>query len=86
MVGDDTVGGLVVAFGLAARKLHGCVDQRLEQIDVVIVMNALKYGGDALKLEFADGQADATAGPAAPNKPKPRKGARPRNGTQGSLL
>ena len=52
----------------------------------VLTRAAQVHGGDALKLEFADGQATATAGPAAPDKPKPRKGARPRNGTQGSLL
>ena len=58
-----------------------------------VLTRAAQVGrGDTLRLEFADGEAAATAGPggpggpAGPDKPKPRKGARPRNGTQGSLL
>ena len=52
----------------------------------VLTRAAQLRGGDALRLEFADGQAPATAGAAAPDKPKPRKSAPSRKETQGSLL
>ena len=59
----------------------------------VLTRAAEVRSGAALRLEFADGEAAATAGqgagpggPAAPDKPKPRKGARPRKQTQGTLL
>ena len=49
MVGDDAVARAVLAFGLDAGRLFRGVDQRAEQVDVVIVVLALQHGGDALQ-------------------------------------
>ena len=49
MVGDDAVAGAVLALGRHAGRLDGGRDQRLEQVDVVIVVDALQDGGDALQ-------------------------------------
>ncbi len=49
MVGDDAVAGLRLALGGDAGELDRGRDQRLEQVDVVIVVGALQHGGDALE-------------------------------------
>ncbi len=49
MIGDDAVADLVVALRRDAARLHRRLDQRLEQVSVVIVVDALKHGGDALQ-------------------------------------
>ncbi len=49
VIGDDAVRSLVVARRRHARRLHGSGDQRLEQVDIVVVVHALQHGGDALE-------------------------------------
>ena len=49
MIGDDAVAGLRLALGGDAGELDRGRDQRLEQVDVVIVVGALQHGGDALE-------------------------------------
>ncbi len=48
MIGDDAMARLVVAGGRGAGRLARGGDQRLEQVDIVIVVHALHDGGDAL--------------------------------------
>ena len=49
MVGDDAVAELRLAFGLRTRQFDGRVDQRLEQVCVVIVVLALEDRRDAFQ-------------------------------------
>ena len=49
MVGDDAVAGATVAFRLDAGRLFGRLDQRAEEIGVVVVVLALQQGRDALE-------------------------------------
>ena len=49
MVGDDAMAWLGLALGGNAGERHRGRDQRLEQVDLVIVVGALQHGGDALK-------------------------------------
>ena len=46
MIGDHPVAGLVVAGGGGAGQRPGFGDQRLEQVDIIIVVHALHDGGD----------------------------------------
>ena len=41
MIGDDAMRYLVFAFGRHARRRNGRCDQRLEQVDLVIIVRAL---------------------------------------------
>ena len=49
MVGDDAVARQRLAFGRHADRLARGADQRLEQVDVVVVVLALEHRGDALE-------------------------------------
>ena len=49
MIGDDAMAWLGLALGGNAGERHRGRDQRLEQVDLVIVVGALQHGGDALK-------------------------------------
>ena len=49
MVGDDAVRGLLRAVGIDVGEVSHGLDQRAEQIDLVIVVRALQHGGDALE-------------------------------------
>ena len=65
MVGDDPVRGLLRAVGIDAGEIGDGLDQRAEQIDVVIVVGALQHRGDALEphagVDRRPGQVDALA-------------------------
>ncbi|MNS83762.1 hypothetical protein D3C72_1175640 [compost metagenome] len=49
MVGDDPVRRGAFALGLGAGQLFRGVDQGLEQIDVIVGVDALQHGGDTLQ-------------------------------------
>ena len=49
MVGDDAMRGLLLAIGIDAGEIGDSLDQRAEQIDLVIVVGALQHRGDALE-------------------------------------
>jgi hypothetical protein len=49
MVGNDTVRGLLLAVGIDAGEIGDRLDQRAEQIDLVIVVGALQHRGDTLE-------------------------------------
>ena len=49
VIGDDAVAGAMLALRRHADQIDGSRDQRLEQVDVVVVMDALHHGGDALQ-------------------------------------
>ena len=49
MIGDDAMAWLGLALGRHAGERHRGRNQRLEQVDLVIVVGALQHGGDALK-------------------------------------
>ena len=65
VVGDDAVRGLVLARRRHASRRDGRGDQRLEQVDLVVVVRALQHGGDALQphagVDRVLGQIDALA-------------------------
>ena len=48
MIGDDPVAGLGPPFGRDPGGIHARPDQRAEQVDLVIVVGALQYRGEAL--------------------------------------
>ena len=49
MIGDDPVARLVLALSLDTCRFDRCCDQRLEQIDLVVVVRALEHGGNPLE-------------------------------------
>ena len=49
MVGDDPVRGAVRTVGIDAGQIGAGANEGAEKVDVVIVVHALKHGGDALE-------------------------------------